>query len=317
MRTTLKLSLFLWLPITILFSTIAAASSFYTIPPLITVVNRLPDIAVTDIHQESQFMYMRVCNNGWSLGDSVTSIVLGMKSVGGIVSRTDSIVLGTNECQEFRVASVEELGITTSGVYNITAWALLKDGIMERITDNNKITKAVQISCPTRVQPTPIYYFPNYNSTTPSSNNNNFNNNISWNNDLCSPANNYCSNSRNNSNSNNYNNSNFNNNNNNPNFNNNWSQNFNNNNNGSWNNDLCSPANNYCSNSRNNSNNNYNNPNFNNNNNNNFNNNYNNNTSSNNNYCNSNYCPYNTSSTQYNNCPFGGYACNNWLNLVE
>ena len=152
--------------------------------PFDTILERLPDIAVTNIHQETSYVYMQVCNLWGGLMDSDTSLVLAMKKTGwGIVSMVEPIILGTNECHEFRVASIQDLGIHTSGIYEISAGALLKDGKVEKAKDNNKVTQSINITYPSKYSQNiqiPTYY--------PS---NNYNNGTTY----CNVGNNYCSNS--------------------------------------------------------------------------------------------------------------------------
>lgn len=63
MRTTSKILSFLSL-ISILGNSVFAASPF-------DILNKyLPDIAVTDIYQETSFFYARVCNLGGTLSES-------------------------------------------------------------------------------------------------------------------------------------------------------------------------------------------------------------------------------------------------------
>ncbi len=162
-------------------------SSVFAASPFDIILSRAPDIAVTDIHQETSFVYMRVCNLGWSIADSNTSIALAMKKPGGgVVSTVEPVLLWTNDCHEFRMASLDELGITTSGTYNISAGAILKDGRVEKSKDNNKITRSVNIIYPSNSAPS-------VNSSYYYQNNNNYNNNS-----ICNFNNNYCSNTSNN-----------------------------------------------------------------------------------------------------------------------
>ncbi|MDD5377430.1 MAG: CARDB domain-containing protein [Candidatus Gracilibacteria bacterium] len=156
-------------------------SSVFANSPFDIILGDAPDIAVTDIHQESNYVYMRVCNLGGSITDSDTTLALAMKkSGGGVVALVEPVALGTNDCHEFRAASVDELGITTSGTYDISAGAILKNGRIERTTNNNKITRSVNIAYPA------VY--------TPSSQGSNYyyqgNNTNSY---YCNSSNNYCS----------------------------------------------------------------------------------------------------------------------------
>lgn len=92
----------------------------------------------------------------------------------------EPIILATNDCHEFRVASVQDLGINTSGTYTIFAGAILKDGRVENVTDNNKISRSVDIAYPSKYSPiiqTPAYYYSPYTNNTY----------------YCNPGNNYCS----------------------------------------------------------------------------------------------------------------------------
>lgn len=133
---------------------------------------------MTDIHQETNYLYMRVCNLGGSLTDSDTSLALAMKKTGGgIVSAVEPVVLATNDCHEFRIASLDDLGITTSGTYEISAGAVLKQGRTEGATGNNKITRSVSVTYPSK-----------YSSTSQSSIYYQNNNSV-----YCNSANNYCS----------------------------------------------------------------------------------------------------------------------------
>lgn len=206
MRTTAKILAF------VAFASIACGSvSAYS--PFSSILNRAPEIAVTDIHQETRFVYMRVCNLGGSIADSSTSLGLAMKRTGGgVVSSVESVLLDTNECHEFQMASVDDLGITTSGTYEISAGAILKDGRAENVKDNNKIIRSVNIIYPSKYSGARNYYGTDngtyYNnstygnsttyycipgtsncSTTPYSNY--YNNNSSY----CTSSNNYCNNS--------------------------------------------------------------------------------------------------------------------------
>lgn len=106
------------------------------------------------------------------------------KPGGGVVSTVEPVLLGTNDCHEFRMASVDELGIRSSGVYDISAGAILKDGRVEKSKDNNKITRSVNIVYPSNAAPS-------VNSSYYYQNNNNYNN-------ICNLNNNYCSNTSNN-----------------------------------------------------------------------------------------------------------------------
>lgn len=175
MRITSKIFLFLclWF-VSILCNAVSAASPF-------DILSRyLPDIAVTDIHQETGFIYVRVCNLGWTLIDSENIVVLAIKKLDGwIISVVEPILLDTNNCHEFQVASIEELGITTSGMYNIAAGALLKNGRVEKVKDNNKMIKSVDIIYPSKYIPiiqSPVYYSPNTSNSS-----------------YCNSSNNYCS----------------------------------------------------------------------------------------------------------------------------
>lgn len=170
-------------------STLCGAVSAYS--PFDAVLGYLPDLAVTDIHQEGRFVYERVCNLGGTLADSEDTVVLAMrKSGGGVVSIVAPIVLEADNCHEFQVASVDELGITTSGMYEISGGAVLKDGRIEKVKTNNKFIKTVSIIYPSTNAPAlqnPVYY------------NNNYNNNYRTNyydtdGRYCDYSNNYCSN---------------------------------------------------------------------------------------------------------------------------
>lgn len=57
-------------------------SSVFASSPFDIILGDAPDIAVTDIHQETNYLYMRVCNFGGSLTDSDTTITLAMKKTG-------------------------------------------------------------------------------------------------------------------------------------------------------------------------------------------------------------------------------------------
>ena len=178
-------------------------SSVFASSPFDIILSRAPDIAVTDIHQETNFVYMRVCNLGGSITDSDTSLALAMKkSGGGIISIVEPIILGTNECHEFRIASLRELGISRSEMYDISAGALLKDGRTEKVKYNNKLTRSVNIVYPSRytsVPQAPTYYTPdntscnslnNYCSSTTYGNNNNIGNSTTY---YCIPGTSNCS----------------------------------------------------------------------------------------------------------------------------
>lgn len=133
--------------------------------PFDPILGYVPDIAVTDIHQESRFVYARVCNLGGTLSDSEDTLVLAMrKAGGGVVSSVVPIVLEADKCHEFQVASLDDLGITTSGMYDISAGAVLKEGRIENNKTNNKFTKSVSIVYPSTNAPVlqnPVYYSPN------------------------------------------------------------------------------------------------------------------------------------------------------------
>lgn len=175
MRILSKISLFLSV-LSILTSSAFASSPFDNI------LGRAPDLAATDIHQETRFLYLRVCNFGGSITDSDTTLALAMKKAGGgTVSSIESVLLDTNECHEFRVASVDDLGITTSGTYTIQAGVVLKDGRMESVKDNNKISKSVNIIYPS------LYTGTEYNSSYNYSTSNNYNYN-------CNSSTGYCPN---------------------------------------------------------------------------------------------------------------------------
>lgn len=174
MRITCKIIAFLALA-SVASSSVSAASPFDII------LGRAPDITVTDIHQETRFVYMRVCNLGGSITDSSTSLALAMKKTGGgVISSVESVLLDTNECHEFQIASVDDLGITTSGTYDISAGAMLKDGRAESVKDNNKITRSVVITYPSK-----------YSATQYGYNNNNYNYSTG-NSYYCNSSNNYC-----------------------------------------------------------------------------------------------------------------------------
>ncbi len=101
-------------------------SSVFAASPFDNILGRAPDLAVTDIHQETRFLYMRVCNFGGSITDSDSTLALAMKkSGGGVASAIESVLLDSNECHEFRVASVDDLGIRSSGNYEIQAGVVL------------------------------------------------------------------------------------------------------------------------------------------------------------------------------------------------
>lgn len=202
-----------------LFSIFAGYALAYS--PFDSILGSAPDLAVTDVHQETRFVYMRVCNLGGAITDSDTTIALAMKRVGGgVVSSIESILLDTNDCHEFQVASVDDLGITTSGTYEFQAGVVLKDSRIENVKSNNKLTRSVNIVYPSKYSG--IQFDSNYNYY---SNNNNCNygnryclnggtygsttyycipgtttcsttpyNNSSYNNSYCTSGNNYCGN---------------------------------------------------------------------------------------------------------------------------
>lgn len=131
-----------------IFSLFSASALAYS--PFDSILGRAPDLAVTDIHQETRFIYMRVCNFGGAITDSDTTLALAMKKAGGgVVSSVESVLLDTNDCHEFRVASVDDLGITTSGTYEIQAGVVLKDSRIENVKNNNKLNRSISIIYPT------------------------------------------------------------------------------------------------------------------------------------------------------------------------
>lgn len=192
MRITSKIFAFLAI-MSILHSVVSAYS------PFDSVLGYLPDLAVTDIHQEGRFVYERVCNLGGTLADSEDTVVLAMRKSGGaVISVVAPIVLEADNCHEFQVASVDELGITTSGMYDISGGAVLKDGRIEKIKTNNKFAKSVSIIYPSTNAPAlqnPVYYNNSYDNNYNNNYNSNYHNNY-YNNDgrYCDSSNNYCSN---------------------------------------------------------------------------------------------------------------------------
>lgn len=108
MRTTLKILLFLFAS-SILFAAVFAASPFEILSKY------LPDIAVTDIHQETKFVYVKVCNVGGVLDNTENTLMIAIKKTNGTtLTLTESAIFDTNNCHEFQVASLDDLGITTS-----------------------------------------------------------------------------------------------------------------------------------------------------------------------------------------------------------
>ncbi len=108
MRTFFKIFLFLFAS-SILSTTTFAASPFEILSKY------LPDIAVTDIHQETKFVYMKVCNVGGVLDDTEKTLIIAIKKTNGVtLPLAESAIFDTNNCHEFQVASLDELGITTS-----------------------------------------------------------------------------------------------------------------------------------------------------------------------------------------------------------
>lgn len=191
MRTLSQIVLFVGL-IGTFWNPVSAASPFESL------FRYLPDIAVTDIHQETRFVYARVCNLGGVLSDSETTLVVGIqKPGGGIVSAVESAVLVMDNCHEFQVASLDELGIIRSGRYNLSAGVLLKGGRTENNLSNNKITRVVDIVYPSKNLPATISY-PTYsyqsNSVVPycTASNNYCNNNLYYNNSNFYYRNNIC-----------------------------------------------------------------------------------------------------------------------------
>lgn len=175
-------------------------SSVFAYSPFDIILGNAPDIAVTDIHQEWNSLYARVCNLGGSLTDSDTTIALAMKkSGGGTVAMTEPIILGANDCHEFRVATVDELGITTSGTYSIAAGAVLKNGRTEKVTNNNKMTRSMNITYPaiyTSFSQGSSYYYQGNTSGNYCNSSNNYcssNNYLNNNTYYCSSNNTYSS----------------------------------------------------------------------------------------------------------------------------
>lgn len=110
---------------------------------------------------------------------------------------TEPIILATNDCHEFRIASVEELGIRASGSYDILAGAILKNGRNEKTMSNNKITRSMSITYPsiyTSFSQGQSYYQNNTNYYCNSSNNYCSTNNSYYNNAAyyCNSSNKYC-----------------------------------------------------------------------------------------------------------------------------
>jgi hypothetical protein len=64
----------------------------------------------------------------------------------------EPIVLASNDCHEFRIASLDDLWINVSGTYDISAGAILKNGRPENIQSNNKITRSIGVTYPTNSQ---------------------------------------------------------------------------------------------------------------------------------------------------------------------
>lgn len=156
-----------------IFSGLVSASS-----PFAVFSKYLPDIAVTDIYQETKFVYMKVCNMGGVLADSERTLSLALGIAGGAVFQTVPVPWSVNSCHDFRIASIEELHITTSGNYTIAAKAVLKNGREEEITSNNRKIQSVPIVFPSKDLPE-IPREPTYNISTSSS-------------IYCTASNNYC-----------------------------------------------------------------------------------------------------------------------------
>jgi hypothetical protein len=76
MRTTLKIFLFLFT------SSILSVAVFAT-SPFEILSKYLPDIAVTDIHQETKFVYVKVCNIGGVLDNTENNITIALRKPNG------------------------------------------------------------------------------------------------------------------------------------------------------------------------------------------------------------------------------------------
>ncbi|MDP2104133.1 MAG: hypothetical protein Q8K26_04400, partial [Candidatus Gracilibacteria bacterium] len=154
-------------------------TSVFAASPLDIFSKYLPDIAVTNAYQETRFIYMRVCSVGGALNSSENTLTLAIKRLDGrILSKTVPITWGAGSCDDFQVASIGELGITTSGRYHIAVGALIPGGRAEKTKDNNKITRTLDITYPSK-------YITPSTSTTYSNTNNSF---LPY----CTSANNYC-----------------------------------------------------------------------------------------------------------------------------
>ncbi|NDK19345.1 hypothetical protein GW819_00725 [Candidatus Gracilibacteria bacterium] len=186
----------------ILFLISTFADSVFADSPFDIFSKYLPDIAVTNIYQETKFLYATVCNIGGTLTETENTLAIGIGIPGGgIISINAPIAERANNCQNYQITSIEGVRITTSGTYNITAAAILKKGRTEKTISNNKITRSLYISYPSKAlaipAPTPTYYNSNSSSVNCTTSNNYCNNNYNSSNiynTYCNASNNYCNN---------------------------------------------------------------------------------------------------------------------------